>query len=93
MKAIFGLEPLRGGRVFLNGEQIEIRHPRQAIARGIGMINEDRKTTACACTGPSARISLCPTCVYVRRASSSTGGRRKGVPRLLGEPFHQDEQP
>lgn len=43
MKAIFGLEPLRGGRVFLNGEQIEIRHPRQAIARGIGMINEDRK--------------------------------------------------
>lgn len=43
MKAIFGLEKLRSGRIFLNGKQVEIKHPRQAIAQGIGMINEDRK--------------------------------------------------
>jgi ribose transport system ATP-binding protein/inositol transport system ATP-binding protein len=43
MRAIFGIDPLPSGRIFLEGREIRIRHPRDAIRRGIVMINEDRK--------------------------------------------------
>ncbi len=43
MRAIFGLDPLASGKMYLTGEEIQIRNPRDAIAKGIAMINEDRK--------------------------------------------------
>ena len=44
MQAIFGnLHPVQG-KVFLEGKEIVIHNPRQAIAAGIGFITEDRKT-------------------------------------------------
>ena len=43
MRAIFGADPLDGGKIFLNGKQITIARPRQAIEAGIGMLPEDRK--------------------------------------------------
>ena len=44
MRAIFGLEPLTGGKMYLEGKEIEIKNPKDAIAKGIAMVNEDRKT-------------------------------------------------
>ena len=43
MRAIFGLDPLESGHLYLNGEEIRIREPQKAIDLGIAMVNEDRK--------------------------------------------------
>jgi ABC-type sugar transport system ATPase subunit len=43
MRALFGLDPLDSGEVYLEGEKISIHSPRDAIRRGIVMVNEDRK--------------------------------------------------
>lgn len=43
VRAIFGLDPLDSGKIYLEGQEIRIRSPRDAIKRGICMVNEDRK--------------------------------------------------
>ena len=43
MRAIFGLDPLTRGKMYLNGKEIKIRNSKDAIRYGIAMINEDRK--------------------------------------------------
>ena len=44
MQAIFGNMPTTGGKLFIEGKEVTIRNPRQAIDAGIGFITEDRKT-------------------------------------------------
>lgn len=44
MRAIFGAEPKTGGKVFLNGEPVNIHSPKDAIRHGIGYLPEDRKS-------------------------------------------------
>jgi len=43
MRAIFGIDQLTSGTMYLNGKEIKIKSPRNAISKGIAMINEDRK--------------------------------------------------
>ena len=43
MRAIFGMDPITSGKIYLDGKEIKIKSPRDAIRRGIAMINEDRK--------------------------------------------------
>ncbi len=43
MRAIFGMDPLTSGKIYLEGKEITIKNPREAISKGIAMINEDRK--------------------------------------------------
>ena len=43
MQALFGNIPLDAGKVFIDGKEVSIKNPRQAIAAGIGFITEDRK--------------------------------------------------
>ena len=43
MRAIFGLDKLDSGKIYLEGKEIRIRSPREAINQGIAMVNEDRK--------------------------------------------------
>lgn len=40
---IFGLDPAVTGRVFVAEQRVRIRHPRQAMSLGIGLVAEDRK--------------------------------------------------
>ena len=42
-RAIFGIDHLDSGRIFLNGEEITIKNPRQAIRKKIAYLTEDRK--------------------------------------------------
>ena len=44
MQAIFGNLPGVSGKIFIDGKEVSIRNPRQALAAGIGFITEDRKT-------------------------------------------------
>lgn len=43
MRAIFGLDPLESGTMYLDGKEITNKSPRSAIKKGICMVNEDRK--------------------------------------------------
>ena len=43
MQALFGNLPLDSGKIFIDGKEVTIKNPRQAIANGIGFITEDRK--------------------------------------------------
>ena len=43
MRAIFGLDPLESGTMYLDGKEITTKSPRSAIKKGICMVNEDRK--------------------------------------------------
>lgn len=43
MRAIFGLDPLESGTMYLDGKEIINKSPRSAIKKGICMVNEDRK--------------------------------------------------
>ncbi|MFJ7974139.1 sugar ABC transporter ATP-binding protein [Peribacillus sp. JNUCC 23] len=43
MRAIFGLDKLDIGEIWLNGERAVIKKPEQAVRLGIGFITEDRK--------------------------------------------------
>lgn len=44
MQAIFGNIPLDEGKIFIEGKEVKIKNPAQAIKAGIGFITEDRKT-------------------------------------------------
>ena len=44
MQAIFGNIPVKEGKIFIEGNEVVIKNPRQAIKAGIGFITEDRKT-------------------------------------------------
>jgi len=43
VRLIFGADPTESGSVFLDGEALQIRSPRDAIRQGIGLLTEDRK--------------------------------------------------
>ena len=44
MRALFGLDQRESGKVYLDGKEIRINTPLDAIRNGIAMVNEDRKT-------------------------------------------------
>ncbi len=44
MHAIFGNMPDATGKIIIEGKEVSIKNPRDAIAAGIGFITEDRKT-------------------------------------------------
>jgi ABC-type sugar transport system ATPase subunit len=46
MRMIFGISRKDSGQILINGKEVDIRHPSDAIKLGIGMVPEDRKTQA-----------------------------------------------
>jgi ABC-type sugar transport system ATPase subunit len=42
-EALFGLDPLATGRVYVNGKSMPLRHPSTGMRRGLGLVPEDRK--------------------------------------------------
>jgi ribose transport system ATP-binding protein len=42
-EALFGIRRILGGQVFLDGNPVVIRHPREAIAAGLLLVPEDRR--------------------------------------------------
>lgn len=42
-RLIFGADRLDSGHIFVEGKQVHIRSPRDAVAHGIGYLSEDRK--------------------------------------------------
>ena len=42
-RLIFGADPKVSGEIYLNGKQVDIKHPIDAVQQGIGYVPEDRK--------------------------------------------------
>lgn len=42
-RSIFGADPLDAGKIYLDGKELKIAHPQDAIKRGIVYLTEDRK--------------------------------------------------
>ena len=45
LEGIFGLSELTGGEMYLSGERITNRNPREAISRGFALLTEERRRT------------------------------------------------
>jgi rhamnose transport system ATP-binding protein len=43
MQSVFGIEPAHSGKIYLNGEEINVKNPLEAIRDGIGLLPEDRQ--------------------------------------------------
>lgn len=43
VRAIFGADPLDKGKIYVDGMEVKIRSPQEAIRYGIGLLTEDRK--------------------------------------------------
>lgn len=43
MRAIFGLDPLDSGEIFIDGELVDLDNPHTAISHGVGFLTESRK--------------------------------------------------
>lgn len=43
-RAVFGLDHVDHGQIYLGGEKVDISSPAEAIGRGLGLVPEDRKT-------------------------------------------------
>ncbi|MCB0166328.1 MAG: sugar ABC transporter ATP-binding protein [Anaerolineae bacterium] len=42
-RAIFGADSIDSGEIYINGQQVHIKRPKDAVAHGIGYLSEDRK--------------------------------------------------
>lgn len=43
MRALFGLEKLESGEIYIKGKKVSVSCPREAISNGIGFLTEDRR--------------------------------------------------
>jgi len=45
LESVFGITPPDSGEIYIHGEKVNIRSPRDAIRYGMGLLTEDRKLT------------------------------------------------
>ncbi len=80
-RAIFGLDPKATGRIFIEGREVRIGSPRQAMSLGIGLLPEDRKTQGLVLSmGGRANLSL-PILSRLSRLGFVRAGREKALTR------------
>jgi rhamnose transport system ATP-binding protein len=66
--ALFGINPAQGGRIALDGADIVITSPQQAMAAGIAYVSEDRRKLGLAMAMPIyANVSLPSLKKFLRR--------------------------
>jgi ABC-type sugar transport system ATPase subunit len=65
-RALFGVDPIDSGRVFVGGREVRLKSPQEAVAAGIALITEDRQITGLALRLPIAHNI---TLANVRRIS------------------------
>ncbi len=59
LRGIFGIDPLKSGKIYRDGVEVRFKGPRDAIAAGIGFVTEDRKDEGLILDMPiAANISL-----------------------------------
>jgi len=84
--ALFGIEPATAGTIILNGKEISVRTPGEAMANGIAYVSEDRRQLGLSLpVSIAANISL----PVLRRFLTSLGLIRTGEERATAEAFRK----
>jgi len=68
MRVLFGADPATGGKIYVNGKEVTIKSPSDAIAKGICYLSEDRKAF-----GLAVGLSLRDNCVMASLEEFTTG--------------------
>ena len=68
-RAVFGIDPLKGGSVGIAGHQLKIGNPRDAIAAGLFLVPEDRKKS-----GLLLDVSIAENIALADLAAHAPGG-------------------
>jgi ribose transport system ATP-binding protein len=86
LKAIFGLLPVRAGRVQVEGRSLQLRDPRRAIVAGVAYLPEDRARDGLF-PNLSLRENLSLTVAdrYWRRVAIDQRAERRDTIRLLSD--------
>jgi len=86
VRAIFGLDPIDGGEVLLEGQPLHVKGPADAIAKGIAMVSEDRKAEGLVlCRSVLENISLAnlqkfaPSLFMDLKKEAAEGQRMRGL--------------
>jgi ABC-type sugar transport system ATPase subunit len=80
-QALFGLDPSVQGKVFVNGQAAALRSPREAMARGLGLVPEDRKRQGLVLSLSSVANATLPTLSRVSRLSWIDRARERALAR------------
>ncbi|MGH9720418.1 MAG: sugar ABC transporter ATP-binding protein [Bryobacteraceae bacterium] len=68
-RALFGVDKADYGRVVIDGRQVPLRSPREAVAAGIALITEDRQKT-----GLALRLPISSNVIMANARAVSPGG-------------------
>lgn len=68
VRALFGADPLVSGEIYLNGKQVVIKSPSDAVGLGIGYLSEDRKAF-----GIAVGLSVRDNCVMANLEEYTKG--------------------
>lgn len=82
-QALFGLDPRAVGVVHVAGRRVDIKTPRQAMARGLGLVPEDRKRQGLILDMSASSNTTLPVLERLSRATFI----RKGEERALTASF------
>lgn len=84
MQAIFGNLPYDSGTIEIDGREVQIKNPQQAIALGIGFITEDRKTEGLMLEKSiQENVSLCNLERISKSAVISSGSENELVSKAI----------
>lgn len=87
-RAIFGADPVDGGRVLVRGREVGIHSPRRAISLGLGLLTEDRKRQGLV-LGLDLRANTCLASIdRFSTAGVVDGGREIAATRKLTDDLH-----
>jgi len=85
-RAIFGADRIDGGSVYLNGEAVTVTSPRDAIARGMGLLTEDRKGQGLVLgMSVAENTTLANLKALVKGFFLDRGAERRAAERFIGE--------
>ena len=45
MEAVFGLRPVRSGKIYIDGKEVVVKSPKEAIKHGMALLTEERRAT------------------------------------------------
>ncbi len=83
-RAIFGADPIESGDIFIDGRQVRIKTPIDAIRQGIGYLSEDRKAFGLAVT---MQVKDNITMAFMDEVTSRSGRIKKNLEKTVSERY------
>lgn len=78
-RVLFGADKKTSGDIYVRGEKVNIRNPRQAIAQGIGLVPEDRKVQGAILDMPIVQNVTMTRLLEVSKAGFLNGRKENSI--------------